>query len=37
MKGEIEKDKAKGIDVKSYSSSSIVAPRTAEEGKAITH
>jgi len=37
MKGEIEKEKAAGKDVSAYASSKIVAPRTAEEGKAITH
>eukprot|EP01116_Phalansterium_solitarium_P006504 TRINITY_DN18827_c1_g1_i1.p2 TRINITY_DN18827_c1_g1~~TRINITY_DN18827_c1_g1_i1.p2 ORF type:complete len:377 (-),score=116.92 TRINITY_DN18827_c1_g1_i1:208-1266(-) len=37
MKEEVAKDKAKGVDVATYASSSIVAPRTAEEGKAITH
>lgn len=37
MKGEIEKDKAAGIDTSIYASSKVVAPRTAEETKAITH
>jgi len=37
MKREIEKDKAAGIDTSIYASSKVVAPRTAEEGKAITH
>jgi len=37
MKDEIAKDVAKGIDIASYSTSSIVAPRTTEEGKKITH
>jgi len=37
MKEEVAKDKAKGVDIATYSTSSIVAPRTTEEAKAITH
>jgi GDP-D-mannose 3',5'-epimerase len=37
MKGEIEKEKAAGKDTSIYASSKVVAPRTAEEGKTITH
>jgi len=37
MKGEIDNEKSAGKDISAYSSSHVVAPRTAEEGKAITH